>query len=225
MMSEQELNASTRSETGKANVRRLRKTGFVPCTIYGVEDKSVSLTINRKELEKLLSEAHSVIKLVNDGNEQRCVIKEIQYHPVKGDIIHVDLQRIKAGQEIQLSVPIKFIGEAPGVKAGGVFQTIRNELDISTLPKYLPNEIVIDISAMELNDTMHISDLNLENITINHEQDSSICSIVLPKKVEEPVAEEEEGEELEVEGEEGAEPEVITSKSKDDDEEQKSDEG
>jgi large subunit ribosomal protein L25 len=225
MMSEQELNASTRSEIGKANVRRLRKTGFVPCTIYGVEDKSVSLTINRKELEKLLSEAHSVIKLVNDGNEQRCVIKEIQYHPVKGDIIHVDLQRIKAGQEIQLSVPIKFIGEAPGVKAGGVFQTIRNELDISTLPKYLPNEIVIDISAMELNDTMHISDLNLENITINHEQDSSICSIVLPKKVEEPVAEEEEGEELEVEGEEGAEPEVITSKSKDDDEEQKSDEG
>lgn len=224
-MSEQELNASTRSETGKANVRRLRRTGFVPCTIYGVEDKSVSLTINRKELEKLLSEAHSVIKLVNDGNEQRCVIKEIQYHPVKGDIIHVDLQRIKAGQEIQLSVPIKFIGEAPGVKAGGVFQTIRNELDISTLPKYLPNEIVIDISAMELNDTMHISDLNLENITINHEQDSSICSIVLPKKVEEPVAEEEEGEELEVEGEEGAEPEVITSKSKDDDEEQKSDEG
>jgi large subunit ribosomal protein L25 len=225
MMSEQELKASTRTETGKANVRRLRRTGFVPCTIYGVEDESVSLTINRKELEKLLSEAHSVIKLVNEDNEQRCVIKEIQYHPVKGDIIHLDLQRIKAGQEIQLSVPIKFIGEAPGVKLGGVFQTIRSELDISTLPKYLPNEIVIDISAMELGDTMHISDLSLENITINHESDSSVCSIVLPKKVEEPVAEEEEGEELEVEEDESAEPEVISSKSKDEDEEQKSDEG
>lgn len=223
-MSEQELKATTRTETGKANVHRLRRTGFVPCTIYGVEDRSVSLTINRKELEKLISEAHSVIKVVNEGNEQRCVIKEIQYHPVKGEIIHIDLQRIKAGQEIQLSIPIKFIGEAPGVKMGGVFQTIRSELDISTLPKYLPNEIVIDISNMELGDTKHISDLNLENITINHEPESSICSIVLPKKVEEPVAEEEEGEELEVEEEEAAEPEVISSKAKEE-EEQKSDEG
>ena len=164
------------------------------------------------------------IKLMVDGVEQRCVIKEIQHHPVIGDVIHLDLQRIKAGQEIQLSVPIKFIGEAPGVKVGGVFQTIRAELDISTLPKYLPNEIVIDISTMELGDTMHISDLQLENITINHEPESSLCSIVLPKKVEEPVAEEEEGEELEVEDED-AEPEVITSKAKDEDEEQKSNEG
>ena len=222
-MSEQELIASIREETGKANVRRLRRTGFVPCTIYGVEEKSVSLTINLKDLEKLLSEAHSVIKIMVDGNEERCVIKEIQHHPVKGDVIHLDLQRIKAGQEIQLSVPIKYIGEAPGVKVGGVFQTIRSELDISTLPKYLPNEIEIDISAMELGDTKHISDLQLEHITIHHEMDSSICSIVLPKKVEEPVVEEEEGEELEVE-DEAAEPEVISSKAKDE-EEQKSDEG
>ena len=131
---------------------------------------------------------------------------------------------IKAGQEIQLSVPIKFIGESPGVKLGGVFQTLRSELDLSTLPKYLPNEIIIDISAMELGDTMHISDLKLEHITINHELDSSICSIVLPKKVEEPVDEEEEGEELDLE-DEGAEPEVISSKAKDEDEEQKSSEG
>jgi large subunit ribosomal protein L25 len=224
-MSEQELKAATRTETGKANVRRLRRTGFVPCTIYGLEDKSVSLTINQKEIEKLLSEAHSVIKLVNDGKEQRCVIKEIQYHPVKGDVIHVDLQRIKAGQEIQLSVPIKFIGEAPGVKMGGVFQTIRSELDISTLPKFLPNEIEVDISKLEIGDSLHISDLDLEHITIHHEPESSLCSVVMPKKVEEPVEEEEEGEEFETEEEESAEPEVISSKSKDEDEEQKSDEG
>jgi large subunit ribosomal protein L25 len=183
------------------------------------------LTINQKEIEKLLSEAHSVIKLVNDGKEQRCVIKEIQYHPVKGDVIHVDLQRIKAGQEIQLSVPIKFIGEAPGVKMGGVFQTIRSELDISTLPKFLPNEIEVDISKLEIGDSLHISDLDLEHITIHHEPESSLCSVVMPKKVEEPVEEEEEGEEFETEEEESAEPEVISSKSKDEDEEQKSDEG
>jgi large subunit ribosomal protein L25 len=224
-MSEQELKATTRVETGKANARRLRKTGFVPCTIYGVEENSTSLTINRKELEKLLSEAHSIIKVMVDDHDQRCVVKEIQYHPVKGDIIHLDLQRIKAGQEIQLSVPIKFIGEAPGVKMGGVFQTIRSELDVSTLPKYLPNEIEIDISALELGNTIHINDLQLENITINHDPESSICSIVLPKVVEEPVAEEEEEEGELLEEEEAAEPEVISSKPKDEEEEQKSDKG
>jgi large subunit ribosomal protein L25 len=216
-MSEQELKASTREETGKANVRRLRRTGFVPCTIYGVEEKSTSLSMNLKDLQKLLSEAHSVIKLMVDGVEQRCVIKEIQYHPVKGDVIHLDLQRIKAGQEIQLSVPIKFVGDAPGVKLGGLFQTIRTELDISTVPKYLPNEIIIDISTMKIGDSIHISDLKLEHITINHELESSICSIVLPKKVEETVAEED-GDVLEVE-DEGAEPEIISSKAKDEDEE------
>ncbi len=224
-MSEQELKAAIRVETGKANARRLRKTGFVPCTIYGVEENSTSLTINRKELEKLLSEAHSIIKVMVDGHDQRCVVKEIQYHPVKGNIIHIDLQRIKDGQEIQLSIPIKFIGEAPGVKMGGVFQTIRSELDVSTLPKYLPNEIEIDISELEIGNTIHINDLQLENITINHDPESSICSIVLPKVVEEPVAEEEEEGELLEEEEEAAEPEVISSKPKDEEEEQISNKG
>jgi len=217
-MSEHEMKASIREKTGKANARRLRRTGFIPCTIYGVEEKSVSLTTNRKEMEKLLSEAHSVIKIVIDGKEERCVVKEIQHHPVKGNIIHVDMQRIKAGQEIQLSVPIKFIGDAPGVKLGGVFQTIRSELDISTLPKYLPDEIEIDISKLELGDSLHVSDLQLEHITIHHDADSSICSVVMPKKVEEAVSEEEEGEELDLE-EESAEPEVISSKAKDEEEE------
>ena len=89
-MSEPELQATARTETGKANVRRLRRTGYVPCTLYGVEKESLSLAINRKELEKMLSEAHSVIRVNIDGNEQRSVVKEIQYHPLKGEIIHLD---------------------------------------------------------------------------------------------------------------------------------------
>ena len=220
-MSEQELKATIREMTGKANVRRLRREGIVPSTLYGVEDKTVSLSLIRKEVEKLLSGAHSVIKIVIDGQEEQCVIKEIQHHPVKGDVIHLDLQRVKAGQEIQLSVPIRFTGEAPGVKTGGVFQTIKSDLDISTLPKYLPDEIIIDISNLEIGDSIHIRDLKLEHITIHEEEDSSICSVVLPKKVEEVVAEPEEGEELEEAEEEEAEPEVISSKHKDEEEEQK----
>ena len=212
-MSEPELNAVFRESAGKSEAGRLRRQGFVPCTLYGIEKESSSLAINKKELEKLLSHAQSVIKINFDGGDQRSVIKEIQYHPLKGDIIHVDFMRIKAGQEIHVTVPLKFVGEAPGLKMGGVFQTIKSDLDISTLPKYLPSEIEVDISEMEIGDTLHINDLNLENITINHEPETTLCSIAMPKKVEEVEEEIEEGEE--VEEEEAEEPEVISSKSKD----------
>jgi len=212
-MSEPELNAVFRVSSGKAGAGRLRNQGLVPCTLYGIEKESSSLAINKKELEKLLSSAQSVIKINVDGGDQRSVIKEIQYHPLKGDIIHVDFMRIKAGQEIHVTVPLKFVGDAPGVKMGGVFQTVKSDLDISTLPKYMPNEIEVDISEMEIGDTIHLNDLNLENITVNHDPETTLCSIVMPKKVEEVVEELEEGEEEE--GEETEEPEVISSKAKD----------
>jgi len=209
-MSESQIKAEIREGSGKADSSRLRRRGLVPCTIYGVTKESKSLAINKRELDKLLSAAHSLINIDINGDEQTSVVKEIQYHPVKGDIIHVDFQRVKAGQEIQVSVPIKFTGTAPGLKAGGVFQTIRSELDISTLPKYLPNEIEVDISGLDVGDAIHVRDLNLENITIHIDEDETICLIAMPRQVE-VVAEEEEEGELEGEAEE---PEVISSKSR-----------
>ncbi|TFH01845.1 MAG: 50S ribosomal protein L25 [Calditrichales bacterium] len=218
-MAETALKAHIRKTTGKANVGRLRREGSVPGVLYGIDKPAVSLAINRRELEKLLSETHSLIRLDVDGHEESSVIKEIQYHPVKGTITHIDLQRVKAGQEIHVSVPLKFVGEAPGVKLGGVFQSNMMELDISTLPKYLPGELEVDISKMEIGDILHIEDIKIEHITFNHEPDDTICSIALPKKVEEA----EEAEEIMGADAEDAEPEVITSKSKDDD--SKGDEG
>ena len=212
-MSEPELNAIIREDVGKANTGRIRRTGYVPCTIYGIEKESSSLAVNKKELEKLLSNAQSLITVKVDGNEQKSVIKEIQYHPLKGDIIHVDFMRIKAGQEIHVSVPLKFIGDAPGVKLGGIFQMIKSDLDISTLPKYLPSEIEVDISALEIGDAIHVSDLDLKEITVNHEIETTLCSIVMPKKIEEVEEVVEEGEEIE--DEESTEPEVISAKPKD----------
>ena len=120
-MSEPEINAIIREDVGKANTGRIRRTGYVPCTIYGIEKESSSLAVNKKELERLLSNAQSVITIKVDGNEQKSVIKEIQYHPLKGDIIHVDFMRIKATDKITMQIPLHFIGEdlAPGVKIGG----------------------------------------------------------------------------------------------------------
>jgi large subunit ribosomal protein L25 len=210
-MSELHIKAKIRDSAGKSHARRLRRAGEIPCVLYGIEKDNVQLALPRHEFEKLLSETRSVFVVDYGDTKQRTVVKEIQYHPVKGDMIHVDLIRVKAGQELTVSVPLSFVGNAAGVKMGGIFQEIRAELEITCLPKYLPNELEIDISHLEIGDSIHVGDLKFDHITIDAEPELSICSIVVPKKVEEllPEAEEEEGEE-----EEAAEPEVIGAKAK-----------
>ncbi len=214
MMREPEISAEIRERKGKSYARKLRRTGEIPCVLYGIEEKPVTLQINRRAFEKLLAETRSVFVVHYGDIKQRSVVKEIQHHPVKGDIIHVDLQRIKAGQEISLAVPLKFIGTSPGVKMGGIFQELCLELEITCLPKYLPNEIEIDISGLNIGDSIHVSDLKLEHIKIEGDVHTALCSVIMPKKVEEITVEAEE--ELE---EEEAEPEVISKSRKDEEEE------
>lgn len=213
-MSEFALNATVRKEIGKSAVGRLRRNNQIPCVLYGAEEDAICLSIHKKDLNKLLSEAHSLINLNYNDKQQTSVIKDIQYHPVKGDIIHVDLQRVKSDQEIHISVPLKFIGIASGVKTGGIFQELKTQLDITCLPKYLPDELEIDISSLEIGDSIHVKDVSFENIIINDEPDSTICSVVIPKKVVETVEAEEGAEE------EAAEPEVITARAGEEEEEE-----
>ena len=209
-MSEVLLSATNRENTGKGPANRLRREGLVPCTLYGIEKNTTACTVNRRELEKVLAEAHSVIVLNFDGKEQQTVIREIQYHPVKGTVIHVDFQRLKAGQEITVDVPIHFIGEAIGIKAGGVFQEARSELNITCMPKDLPDSIKIDVSNLQVGEAVHVRDLKLENVTINDDESLTICSIQVSRK-----ATSEMEETAEVESEESMEPEVITRSKKD----------
>jgi large subunit ribosomal protein L25 len=214
IMSEFELNAIIREEIGKSASGRLRRNNLIPCILYGAEEDTICLSINRRDINKLLSEAHSLINLNYNDKKQTSVIKDIQYHPVKGDIIHVDLQRVKADEEIHISVPLKFIGSAAGVKTGGIFQELKTQLNITCLPKFLPYELEVDVSSLEIGDSIHVKDISFENITINDEPESTICSVVIPKKVVE-VVEVEEG----IEGEK-EEPEVITARAGEEEEEE-----
>jgi large subunit ribosomal protein L25 len=219
-MSNVQLKAEIRDGSGKAHAGRMRRSNKIPCIMYGVDDTTVSLVVDSLEIEKMLSTSHSVIDLKYDGQVQGVVVRDIQYHPVKGNIIHVDFLRVKAGQEIKISVPIKFVGESAGVKLGGVFQELKSELAIITLPRHLPDKIEVDISELNVNDAFHVKDLVVENFTIEDDPTDTICSVVPPKKVEEPiVGEEEEGEEVELEEEEATEPEVITTKKTESEEE------
>ena len=212
-MSELHIKAKVRDTVGKAFAGRLRREGQVPCVLYGIEKDSIKLSVSRREFEKLVSETRSVFVVDYESHKQRVIVKDIQYHPVQGDIIHVDLQRVKAGQEISVSLPLKFVGSAPGVKLGGLFQELRADLDISCLPKYMPDELEVNISELNIGDTIHVSDLSFEHLTIKTDSHLSVCTVAAPKMVEE----EEEIEEEELDEE--AEPEVITAKSRKDDEE------
>jgi len=212
-MSEPHIKANQRENIGTANANRIRRKGEIPCVLYGTEQESVKLSFEKSGFQKLLSETRSVFVVDYADVQQRAVVKEIQYHPVKGDIIHIDLLRVKAGQELNVSIPLKFVGEPEGVIVGGVFQEARSELEITCLPKYLPDDLEIDISALNIGDSIHISDLSFEHITIKAEASASVCSVGAPRKIEEVVTEAEEEEEIDEE----AEPEVISAKAKKED--------
>lgn len=214
-MSEVVLSAEKRSDTGKSVARRLRREGRIPGVMYGAENDPIAVSIERIELGRLLRKKHSIINVKVDGNDQRAVIKDIQYHPVSSDVTHVDFMRVVAGTEITVTVPLHFVGTAVGTKTGGVLSTLMHELPISVLPRYMPDSIEVDISALEIGDSIRLKDLALENMTVLISEEELVVQVTMPRKEEEV----EEVEEVE-EGEE-QEPEVITARG-DEEEEKKS---
>ncbi len=216
MASSFELNANIRQDMGKGASRRLRRDNKVPAVLYGGGKEAVSLTMQHNTLvHNLENEAfYSHILTVNvDGKTEKAVLKDLQRHPYKPTIIHLDLQRVNANEKLRMNVPVHFIGEdvAPGVKAGGLVSRLANDVEITCFPKDLPEYIEADISAMNIDDALHLSDLKMpegvELVALTHgeDHDLSVVSIHMPKVVVEPteddVAEGEAADEAEGKGE------------------------
>ncbi len=167
MSSEFVLTAEPRTEQGKGASRRLRREGKVPAILYGAGKDPVPLSLNHNELLKQLeNEAFysHILTVELDGKTEQAVLKDLQRHPAKPFILHLDLMRVSAGEKIRVNVPLHFVGEdvAPGVKIGGGIVTHAvTEVEISCLPKDLPEYIEVDLSALELGESLHLSDLKL----------------------------------------------------------------
>jgi len=193
------LNAEVRTLQGKGASRRLRREGKVPAVLYGGHKDPISLMVGHFELEnRLKNEAfYSHILTLNiSGKEESAVLKDLQRHPAKSVVTHLDLQRVVADEELRMHVPLHFKGEdvAPGVKqGGGVVQHHLVDVEVVCLPKHLPEFIEVDVSAMNLNDALHLSQLKLpEGVTLTalqHGDDQSVVSVHIPRVVEEPVVE------------------------------------
>lgn len=217
-MSDQfELTARKRARSGTSLVRRLRREGDVPAVLYGGGKENLSIAINHDVLFHSLQkeEFHSAIIIINtDGNKEQAILRDVVRHAHKSSILHADFQRVDESKALTMSLPIHFIGEEDciGVKtSGGIISHLMNEVEISCLPKDLPEYLQLDVSALDLNDSLHLSDIALPdgvNITTlmhdeNHEHDHAVVA-VLPPKISiaaEEEAEAAEGETPEAEGE------------------------
>lgn len=159
-----ELNAEPRTDTGKGASRRLRHAGKIPAIMYGGNKDPEALTLNHNEvIRNLEHEAFysHILTIKVGGSETRAVLRDLQRHPSKPFVQHMDLQRVSETEKIRMHVPLHFLGEevAPGVKAGGMVSHEIIEVEVECLPKDLPEYIEVDISGMNVGDSLHLSDL------------------------------------------------------------------
>ena len=166
-MSDFFLQADIREDQGKGASRRLRRLGKVPAVVYGAGRPARAVVLDHNEVQKALAQESfyaSVVTIRVGERAQPCILKAVQRHPAKAVIMHIDFQRIVADEKIRVSVPIHLKGEkiAPGVKTGGgVVSHLMNEIEISCLPADLPEYLELDISHLELEDSLHMSDIPL----------------------------------------------------------------
>ncbi|MCI8209725.1 50S ribosomal protein L25 [Pseudomonas sp. S25] len=183
------LNAELRSDLGKGASRRLRRlASLVPAVVYGGDKAPESISLLAKEVAKLLENEASyshIIALTVDGKKQNVIIKALQRHPAKGHVMHADFVRVVAGQKLTAIVPVHFIGEEAPVKKGGEVSHVTSELEVSCLPKDLPEFIEVDVSALEIGSIVHLSDVKapkgVEFVALAHGTDLAIANVHAPR--------------------------------------------
>ncbi len=214
-MSDKVLQVEKRETTGKEFARSIRRDGKIPGVFYYAGKESEPLTVEVKALRMILASKPTLITLqMDDGSEKEAIIREIQRDPVSEELQHIDFMGIKRGVKITATVPLELVGEALGVKQGGIVEHLLREAEIECLPKDIPESLVVDVSELDIGNSLHVSDLEFENIRILTKPETGIVNVILPKVaiVEEVVEEElEEGEEPE-EAAEGETPESEESK-------------
>lgn len=189
-----ELVAEFRGTQGKGASRRLRRAGKVPAILYGGHSEARALTLDHQKLMLMLENERfysTILNLKVGDQSQAAILKDVQRHPFKNAVVHVDFQRVEESQKIRISIPLHFVGAAvaPGVKSqGGIVSHLRTEVEVSCLPKDLPEFIEVDLSSLSLNESVHMSQLKIpagvELVSLAKE-DAAVAAIFSPR-AEEP---------------------------------------
>ncbi len=205
-MAEVNITAKKRERIGKGSAGKYRSEGWIPAEYYSSHDDNQHLLLYSKDFETTLTHSHGLLNVAVEGEKKSllCVVKDVQYEPIRGHVLHVDFQGVRMGEKITVNVPIILQGNSAGVKAGGILEHLIREAEVECLPKDIPERIVIDITALQIGDSVHVKDIEQENIKILDDPDETILLIEHPRIEKEVTAEEE----AEVE-EELTEPELI----------------
>ncbi|HEX9483534.1 MAG TPA: 50S ribosomal protein L25 [Gemmatimonadaceae bacterium] len=194
-MAKASLSAETRSDRGKGNARKLRAEGRVPGVVYGHAREAQSLSVVARELDRLLgtiAAGSTVVELSIGGAVSNTLIREIQRHPFRKQVLHIDFQELVAGEKVSVNVPLVFVGVPEGVRnSGALLEQIVHSIEILVDPADIPNHVDVDVSNLAMGHSLHVRDLKLpEGTEVLTDQDATICACVAPRAVVEAVVEE-----------------------------------
>lgn len=187
------LNAFSRAKTGRTEVKKIRSAGRVPAVIYGRHTKPESLELVARELNDLIHHSVSeniLVDLSVDSKKRLALVQEVQHHPLTGKVLHVDFHEVAENETVTISVPVETTGEAVGVKTGGgILEHVLFKLKVRALPKNLPEQILIDVSDLEVGKTIHIGDIKLpEGVEIIGNKVAPVVTVAMPKTEAEATA-------------------------------------
>ncbi len=196
-----ELQTTVRKSTGNSPARSLRRAGQIPAVLYGPKMETVLLSVNIKDLEQIFKQGNAfqvILNLVIQNGKKKtkaAMVKELQTHPVSGSFIHIDFYEIDMKRQIKVMVPVITKGQSVGVELGGMLNIVRREVELLCLPGDIPEAIEIDITDLDIGDSIHIEDIQLgENVEVSADFNFTVVTVLSPTVEEEEVVEEEEGE-------------------------------
>jgi large subunit ribosomal protein L25 len=184
------LSASPRTGTGKGVARALRQNGQIPGIIYGHAREAQPLVLNARDFGRLLEHvtASTVIDLDIGGKTSKTLIREIQRHPYKREVLHVDFLELVAGEKVTVEIPIVYVGTPQGVRDGGILEQIKHALTVEADPTTLPEQIEVDVSALTIGHTLYVRDVRVpEGATVQDDADSPLALVAAPRAEPTPV--------------------------------------
>jgi large subunit ribosomal protein L25 len=194
------LSAEVRSDTGKGVARKLRAAGRIPGIVYGHGRQPQALSLNARDLDKLLSSiaaGSTVIDLTLGKATTKTLIREIQRHPFKKQVMHVDFMELVAGEKVVVDIPLVFVGIPEGVRlSGALLEQIVHSIEVNVDPSNIPNHIDVDVTQLAMGHSLHVRDLKLpDGLEVLTDEDTTICAVIAPRAVveEKPEAEAEAG--------------------------------
>ena len=198
------LDISSRNQTGAKESRIARKKGFIPGVLYYSGEEAISISIEKSILLRAMNSGQRIFEIDQDGENQYTMLKQVQYHPVTDEVIHVDLMRVRRSEKMTISVPIVLVGEAVGVKEGGVLSQTLTQVEISCYPTDVPEQIDLKIDNLEINAALSVSDIDIGSEDIDLISDASLKIVSITTPVSEEVADEEVEKDEDSDGKDGS---------------------